>query len=545
MKKTLTLLVILLSGALSLAAQDVVKFGQAQKQADPNIEDTKSIVAFITANDNFRVTPVANIDKVKPTRQTTDGKYITEVVCDLGANSDRARSFKVTIKGTSLGDYTKQVVEPGKRILIDVTNTIEHNLYFEPMNTERGYKKEGGVAGIEFNVPDYIDNPKVDCSEGIGHVVETKGGNGVNIVIFEVNIAKLNAAREKYTVDTTKAVANLNEAQATLKAFNEYEDKHMNDEGYDFDKADIEKKKKEDAVEEATNQLAQLEPPFINLYASKSNVVPLNIDLYIKQEKLTKPKSLLQINVGDGMHTETKFDRSYNQLRAQADREYRQRKYNAAITSYRNAAADPSATDFEKQSCLSLAEQMVEYSQAKQTAYNQIRAINDMKKQGGMVDYNKLEETYNTAIVNFRHLYQDTQDEEYQTMVNKLIKARDAMGQVITGVVYRGGYHQGQGGVAQLTGVKIYGLHYYNPKKMDEGVPAGGDFLGEVDEKGLFHLQLEKGKYTGLLFVPREDIKELKNEKNQYYRIEGTKHMNLKVPFRNTRKDGKNLRNNN
>ena len=545
MKRKLTLLTLFLTGVLNLAAQDVVRFGQVHKETDPKIDDTKSVVAFITPTDNFRVTPVSKVDKVKPTQQMSDGKYVTEVVCDLSANSDRSRSFKVTVKGTSLGDYTKQVIEPGKRLQVDVTNTIEHNLYFEPMNTERSYKKEGGVAGIEFSVPDYVDNPKIDYTEGIGHVVDTPSDvarvSGVNYVTFEVNINKFKELRARYTSDTIAANAKIRAAEAALKAFIEYDDKHMNDEGYDFDKADKEKEQKQEAVEKAYEELESIIPPHINLYASKSNVVPLNIDRYL--DKLTTPKSLLQINVGDGMHVETKFDRSYNQLRAQADREYRQRKYNAAITSYRNAAADPSATEFEKASCLSLATQMEEYSQMKVTAYNQIRSINEMKQKGGFVDYNKLEDTYNIAIEKFRYLYQDTQDEEYQTMVGKLIKARDGLGQVITGVVTRGGYHQGQGGETSLTGVDIYGLYRYNAKKMKDGVPEKEDAekLGAVDEKGLFHLQLEKGKYVGLLFVPT-NTSDLKNDDNQYYPLNGTKHMNLKVRFKNDKGDGRKLR---
>jgi len=538
MKKAFIIVALLLGSTLSALAQDMLKFGQARKEADPTIDNTKSVVAFVTSNDNFRVTPQANIDIVRPVRQTADGKYVTEVVCDLAAHPDRARSFKILIKGTSLGDYTKQVVEPGKRLYVEVTNTEEHNLYFNVMDTERGYFKEGGVAGIEFSVPDYIDNPKVDCTEGIGHVTESKAGNGVNIVTFEVNIAKLKAARAAYNANKTAAEAKVKQAEEALKAFYDYGMQHMDDEGYDFDKADKEKEQKQAALDQAYSELEAVEPPFINLYADKSNAVPVNIERFI--DKLTSPKSLLQINVGDGMHVETKFDRSYNQLRAQADREYRQRKYNAAMATYRNAAADPSATEYEKQDCMSYAGQMEELSQAKAAAYNKIRAINELKKKGGVVDFNQLEELYNAAIVNFRHLYQDTQDPEYQTMVNKLNKAIQL--QIVSGVVTRGGYHQGQGGQTSLTGVDIYGVFRYDRKTMKEGKPvSGAEKIGSVDEKGLFRVDFEKRKYVGLLFVPT-NLEDLKNDHNQYYPLDGTKHMNLKVRFQNDKSDGKALR---
>lgn len=521
--KHILLSIILAAFSLAMPAQDKTNLSfSTRSDTDASLSNGRSAVVFTASNDNFIIQAVSKADKVLPTRMLQNGKYATEVVCDL-SNGDVNHSFKVIIKGTSLGDYVKVALASSKRFYVDITQTIAHNLYFEYPNTQRAYTVNGKSA-IEFSVPDYVEGVVVTCSEGIGNVDRTSA-QGLNIFTLELDCAALKKLISDISAKSAEAQKKIKAAQDAIEAQKKYEDENMEKEGFDFDAADKKREKLDADLENAFQYERDNVPAlFVSLLANKSNVVPVDIER-IKQ--LTEPKQKLQINVIDGMHVETVFATHCQQIIDQARREYRQRKYNAAAISYREAANDASATDYDKETCLRNAEEMDRYSKLKEAANNQVRTINSYKKQGGMIDYNKLEENYNAAIRNFRSLFDETQDEWYQNMINKLAAARDGLGQVIVGTTTKGGYHQGKGDTEVVNAVDIYAINYY--RKLDD-LKEGthGTKVGSVNEDGTFHVQLEKGKYKGLLFVPRP---ETKIKKNEYYRLDGNKHMKLRVNF--------------
>jgi hypothetical protein len=506
---------------LGICAQGNVDFGETKTETDGNLKSNQAAVVFVSSTNSFTINPIDVNDKVGTAKQQPNGKYATEIICDL-SKGDHNHSFNVLISGTSLGEYKKIALSSGKRFTIEISQALAHNLYFEYPNTQRGYTVNGKSA-IEFIVPDDIDGADLSYSQNIGGKLTRSSNQGINILTLEIDCDLLKKFISDMEASKVAAAQKKAAAEKALEDYQKYYDDNMTKDGFNFDAADKKVEELQEAVLKSEEGILNL---FVNFFAKKSNAVPVDLT---KIKALVTPKNRLQINIGDGLRTKTVFRNRYEQLKDQADREYRQRKYNAAAKSYREAANDPSANQYDKETCLGNATQMDLYSELKVAANSQIRTINDMKAKGGMIDYNLLEETYNAAIQNFQTLKDQTQDEYYEQMIGKLISARNAMGQVIVGTTTKGGYHQGQGSVSKVTDVDIYGLQSYGKlKELKEGIH--GEKVGEVTPEGTFHLQLEKGKYRGLLFVPR---KSSGLKQNEFYRLDGEKHMKLRVNFYN------------
>ena len=283
---------------------------------DPALGSNRAAVIFITPYEGFTIVAIDKRDLVMKSTPQSDGTFSTQVMCDLSDRAtDRNHNFRVNIAGTALGDYVKVPLVAGKRYTIQVKQALEHDLYFNYPNTQRAYT-DASKSAIEFSVPDYIKNPKVEFTKGIGRLLPQTSASGMNIITLEIDCESLKALRAEIPTKRAEAEARLKKLQADMAALEKNFDEHNSDPNFDFDADEKRKAELEEAMEHVYDNVPEV---IVVLYADKSNVVRVERQ---RLAGLTEPRQRLQINVGDGMHKETIYkDATFDELLSNA-REY-------------------------------------------------------------------------------------------------------------------------------------------------------------------------------------------------------------------------------
>lgn len=316
-------------------------FSKPTSSDDSSLGANRASVIFITPYEGFTIVAVDKRDMVMKSVALNDGTFTTQVMCDL---TDRAadpnHSFRVNIAGTALGDYIKVALTAGKRFTIQVQQALQHDLYFNYPNTQRAWT-DATKSAIEFSVPDYIKNPKVEFTSGIGQLLKPATASGMNIITLEIDCEKLKQLQTEIPAKQAAAEAKLKQLQADLAAHEKYFDEHNTDANFDFDADERRKTELEDAIEHVYDDVPELS---VVLYADKSNVVRVDRS---RLANLTEPRQRLQINVGDGMHKETIYkEATFDELLSNARdyfKNYRQhyeyKYFDAANVAYDQAIA--------------------------------------------------------------------------------------------------------------------------------------------------------------------------------------------------------------
>ena len=132
-----------------------------------------------------------------------------------------------------------------------------------------------------------------------------------------------------------------------------------------------------------------------------------------------------------------------------------------------------------------------------------------------------IEECYEVAIANYESLYKIRNDEEFQRRATVLKNALDKLGLVIEGNVVKTDMKQGRLLEEPATDVSIYACTSEFNKDMKKG--RHGTYIGKVDAKGNFHVQVDRHVYAGLLFVPNDE------KNNTWISLHEQKHLKTKV----------------
>jgi len=469
-----------------------------------------SSVVFVSKIPNLIITTQEESDPQPQKTVNNSGLYEYEIVVDL-AKQRGERHFTISKEGTVYTTkISKKTLKKNNRLYITIE---EPERFVRLINHSRptDYDKDNRII-IEITTS--LNDLSIDGTKDnpiVSDVISSVSHSGLNLKRIVINLEKLKELISSYEA-LEKEKYQL-EAKMSRQTLTEDE----------FSRLDL---VKDSLLQELNDSIGLVTS--ITLKATGTNRMQIPSDDILS---LAKGVNKLSYATEGGTEIKEVFGDANKQTINLAETEFNRRNYVEAAKIYRNAMSDPDATVDQKQFYETKAVEMEQLRDLKRALNTQVHNINEMKKAGGMIDYNKLEELYKAAMANCDELYRYHRHEYYPETSVKLKSALEGLGQVITGAITKGGYHQGVSKHEPLHHVSIYGVKYYFEKSMKKGTPAGADLLGSADEKGLFHVQFEKGKYSGLLFVPvTPDIDKIKNE-NQYYPLDGTKHMNLKVNF--------------
>lgn len=503
---------------LTAMAQDVVTISeQTDKTKSDASLGSKAVAVFIAKSNNLIISSSNHSDKVGAAVKQNDGTWMTEVVCDLSDKSvERNRTFTVLIKNTSLKGSISKKLMPGKQFYFKATEA-DHMLNFWWPSTRNTLYAVAGKACVEFQIPANISGLKVKYSDGMGGKVKNLTESGLNIIQLEVDCNQLKNLIADIAAKEQAAKA-AEDAYHKLKADN---DAKMEQPNFDFDAAERKEKELEIAMEAAMNCIPQL---YIILYGDNSNEVELDVDKI--KSTLVNPKNKLTVGVNDNLHKEVVGTTPLAEKLRNANNAYESRKYKEAITYYQEALKEPDATDADKAVCNGWIETIAQCIEARDAANDALILLKRFKEKGEQVSPDKVMELYDVAINNYNTLFNLSRNTYYSTAVEKLKMARLKVPVIMSGTTVTSDLSGGVFVEEPLSNVDIYGVDHYSRKSMSEG--AHGVKLGSVDGQGKFKLELPRGQYEGLLFVP---VGHKKFKKNVFQPLRGDKHLDINVRF--------------
>lgn len=533
MKKTLAFLLCLYACLHIQAQESALSISEL-----PNLNttdetlDTKAQISFLSVENNLTVTSSNKNDEVKAAIKQSDGQYVVNVLCDMSnKNTDRKRKFTVKLSGTSQQESVEKVLSAGKCFFFQVL-IAEHQLCFNfPSNTNPFYETTEKKSCIEINVPQDIGELTMNFSEGIGKQLKSKSSGGYKTLCLEIDCQSLNA----FFDNKKKCETTAREAEKALMDFKAEYDAKMTEENFDFDAADAKEKELEAQLEKA---LADIPTFFITLSGKKTNTIDLieEKDFFSYSStgqmeglitNLLSPKSLITVGVDDLLRKEirTVATTEVAEKLNLAQNAYNAGQFKAAITYYQQAIDSDEATEENKGEIQGFLNRVQTCADAQAEANKALTLLKVYKEKGEAVNPDNVVELYDVAIANYKTIYSITKNDRYHERIEALEKSRSKIGYVMSGTVISTNFKQGQLVEEAITGIEIYGVHYFN-KEMQKGVH--GDHVGTVDANGKFHIEIPRGEYDGLLFVP---VNNKKFSKNVYQSLRNAKHLDIQVKF--------------
>ena len=490
----------------------------AMTQNDVTLEN-KSVAVFISKDDNLVITSSNHSDVVTEPKKMENGRYGIEVTCNMEKGADVSRTFSIRIQGSTLNGEKKKAMSAGKRFFFEV-DAVEHMLGFIYPDTRDILYPVDGKACIEFNIPDYISDLKVECSQELRGKTTEKKENGIKVISLELDANLL-----------TEFLNHVNEVQSQLvKKTMEYNalkkeiDEKASDASYDIDAAEA----KEKALKEELEQAQKNAPAaFVRLAAKSSNTV------YLEVEKLKAlgAKSKLTVNVTDALHTEKVFTGKFEEMLSQANTYRAQRDYKLAKQHYESAAQAADATAADKQTATESAAKMETLDAVKSETDFLTGKLWEFTHSNMRINKNELNVLIDDIIEHNRALYAETQDQYYLDEASRLEKEKSKVGFVLKGRFVISEYKGGSLEEVPVTNVRIYGSQSSNCDDMDNPkYPSKGEIIETVTASdGRFSLNLQAGEYKTIIFeaIGNKDIK-----KNKHVSVEGrTDDRNVKIRF--------------
>ena len=503
MKRLLSLLAL---AALSLSmakAQDVfINIDELPSMTSENISlGNKGAAVFIGSDDRFVITSSNPGDVCSKAESRDDGRYAYRVEADLG--SGRERTFIIKRAGTALQAEKKMFLNAGESIFFEIKEA-EHRIKLNKQVTRDMLYPVAGKACLEFITP--IPNSQLRFSDKIGGKLTRRSEEGgVEVLALEIDIASLEGLKSQ-----------------AADAENAYEDfEKRADAAEEFTDAMMEEEKKlEQARDEARQTLA--EALSVSLYSERSN------EVFVGAADMEQLSSKLKLKYGV-LDTYQKVGTTpFAQKLIDANQAFLTRRYKEAAALYQEAGQDPDATEDERANCEAQAASMTKCAETREEANRTLLMIKQYKAQGEAVNPDKLVDLFNLAINQNEQLFILTDDDYFQYRMGSLKESRDKIGLVVRGTVLTTRIKQGVVREEPLIGIDIYGLEsdYYG--YMSEGIH--GEHLGSVTNiDGSFQLQIPRGKYKGLLFVPTNNKS---YKRNVWQDLGGNTHTQLKIRFK-------------
>ena len=475
-----------------------------------------AVVTFFSKSDNIVLSSSDQSDVVRSVHKEKDGRYSIEVTCDLSDRSvGRDRTFTALIKGTSLKGFRKKRLSSGKRFFFQVIEA-EHVLTPWWPETRAVLYPVDGKSAIEFNIPQGIEDLHVKYSDGIGGVIKKSRGKGINNITLEIDCQKL----ELMVSELDTKLAKLKEENEKLERMKSENQSKYNQDGFDFELAESQVQEQTDKVAHIKESMPHL---YVVLYGDNTNQVFVPID---KLKSLKSPKTKLTMGINDALQKTIVGTTALAEKLKSANMAYQGRRFKEALTFYTQASEDSEATEADRTACRGWIETINTCIEAQTEANKSLLLLKNYKEKGGDVNPDKIIELFNVAIANYKTLYSITRNDFYQVRIEKFENSRDKIGYVMNGVVISTDFKQGVLYEAPITGIDIYGVKDNFSKDMKKGIH--GDYLGQVDAEGKFHLEIPRNVYEGLLFVPTNN-KDF--SKNVWQKVKGSTHLDIKITF--------------
>ncbi len=431
-------------------------------------------------------------------KKRADGLYAYTVLFDLS----QGREVKLVFarKGSPLLTDMKEVLTANRSITYKVEE-VENPISLNEQTGRNVGSKVHGEADLEFTTD--IEGISVKVSPLLkSRTSKSKTAAGVPVITVNIEMKPL--------LDMQREMQKNEEELALLE-------QEMNEGKIQAgDTAKLSRLEAlESIIEEATARMSEMTQ--VALSAPNSNTLVISI-----QPNERKAYAVLAMK-----QVENVYNTSYDQYLANALEAVKTRKFKAAADFFRQAAEATDVPADGKATCEARATDMDNCFEFMDMANKALRRLKTEKEKKEMADYGLIEECYNVAIKNYESLYQLTQDEEFKRRIAVLEKDLKKLGIVVEGTV--SGIDR-KGGVlweTPLTGVNIYAVPFgRNGASYVKG--TCGDLVGSVDEKGRYHVQLEHGKYEGLLFVP---VTSKDYKKNAWRALKEQRHAKIDVKF--------------
>ncbi len=149
--------------------------------------------------------------------------------------------------------------------------------------------------------------------------------------------------------------------------------------------------------------------------------------------------------------------------------------------------------------------------------------IKQLKESESTDKMSTIEEAFQQALVCYTNLDRLHPDPVYKTFISRINKSLEAF----NFIVIEGTVRDRRDNTKVVAGdVDIYGVH---SRTFDRSMEkkAQGTLLGAIDATGKFRVQVDKGTYLGLLFVPTSANKVY--DKNGFVSLEEQKHLKTTV----------------
>lgn len=520
MKKITALFLLLICVCAVHAQNSIVTIDEVTSMMQDDVTlDKKSVAVFISKRDNLVITSSNHSDVVEKATKMADGRYATEVTCEMSQGADRSRTFGILIQGTTLKGEKKKTMVAGKRFFFEV-DAAQHMLGLIYPDTRNILYPVEGKACVEFNIPQDITDLQVECNKELRGKVSTSSENGVNIISLELDVNTLQEFLA-YSDKQQMELVQMNEAYNALKR--EIDEK-ASDKNYDIDAAEAKEKAMKEELEQAQKATVA---PFVRLTGESSNTV------YLDAAKLRAlgAKSKLTVNVTDALHTEKVFTGKFEEMLSQANTHRANHDYKLAKQYYESAALADDASSTDKQTAMESASKMEELNVFKEETDRLRDRLYEVTHSNQRVNKQQLHALIDEISERYRTLNLETQDPYFLDEANRLQAEKNKVGFVLKGRFVISEYKGGALEEVPVTNVRIYGSQRSNSDEMDSPkFPFKGEVIETVTAAdGKFNLNLQPGEYKTIIFeaIGNKDIK-----KNKHVSVEGrSDDRNVKIRF--------------
>lgn len=479
MRRSMLLIFVLTAGLLQ-AQNNLITYSEPQEVAGVTISPTATKVVIISPNKDLSLTHSMGHERGELVGREPNGEYRYELTHNLNEDEQDDGFCKTTVT-VSVAQGSKSsalVLRAGKCYMgtfeipfkfscVDESN--DKAVYPYEGKAKVSFTSEEADLQIKFNGTTVVEDGKPLQSLGYVEVQVSKESGNSGLTVYEL------------TFDTNS------EAAGT----------------------------------------SQFKRPTFGLRSSFSNTleVQLREGAQLNAKTMFKYRVLLQL-VETVIKTKKVLTSATMQLMANAEQASKDRKFVAAQGFYQQAL-DSLGTDGDVATTRIALEEnithMTECTEWDQKAAKYMQYIKQLKESESTDKMSTIEEAFQQALVCYTNLDRLHPDPVYKTFISRINKSLEAF----NFIVIEGTVRDRRDNTKVVAGdVEIYGVH---SRTFDRSMEkkAQGTLLGAIDATGKFRVQVDKGTYLGLLFVPTSANKVY--DKNGFVSLEEQKHLKTTV----------------
>lgn len=487
---------------------------------------------FYSASPDLVISTTVNKDKVCDTPEKDGNGYKYVMRLDISATNDR--KFKISKKGTAIGESTGQVLLKKNEYVYFNVEIVDNPITIEQSDDGSHYIKGGnGWALIELNSEIKLQisyNPELQARIKSGR---SKAGIYVDSLIIKVDDLQDMAGRLHKLSSEVDSLKSLEQKLLdNLDSLDRLKRQHGNVSDAEIAALDT----KLTALEP---KLATLEPALEELSYKLNQLTYISIKGEGTNERIIDPEAILALqskgklryNVMLLSKTVEVFKTKYEEMLNQAVSHKNSRDYAAAKMYYENAAQSEGASESDKQAALQSAQHMDKLAKFKAETDATADKLYELSANNRVVNKEAFIKMIDDMVERYNALHMETGDDFYLDEAQRLQKEKTGIGFVFKGRIVIGEYKGGLVHETPLANVSIYGSQYSNCEDMEkkEYLHKGELITTVTDPDGRYSLTLKPGQYKTLIF---EANGERKIKKNKHVSVEGrTDDRNVKIRF--------------